>query len=333
MYAHIDEKENIRKSVDVQSVWARLGHGDSRTGVNTARDTLIAASFGIGLFAAGASWAIALSGVSNDSFPGDKIATIGACIAIYTPLLVFLNPAGSAPRPLKVQLAHLARIWFFANCFFQCIWELPWFIMRHRFQSGHVGEKDVWLWPWWAYGVADTRYLSNSSDIPLAISAVDAAISLVEAALVYLYLRKGFTVLFAWVSIPLQCCLGWGQLYFYVEIFHGFRSIQDGWFGLYVKYILMGLPWLFFPFLAAAGYMWYLAEHYQALGASRARQDGNGTSKRVVASSFTFAYDTDLYRKANGDTDGTVYPVLVGMLVYPWAFIACERVLYAISTD
>jgi hypothetical protein len=63
--------------------------------------------------------------------------------------------------------------------------------------------------------------------------------------------------------------MGWGQYYFYMgEIYFNFRNIGDGWFGFWFwfKYMVLNIPWLIFPFIAGAGFIWHIARHYKTIG-------------------------------------------------------------------
>ena len=54
--------------------------------------------------------------------------------------------------------------------------------------------------------------------------------------------------------------MGWGQYYFYIsEVYNHFAAIEDGWFGLWIKYLFMGAAWLFYPMIAGVGIIWFIA--------------------------------------------------------------------------
>jgi len=178
-----------------------------------------------------------------------------------SPFAGFAAYCGEA-RSLDRQLVHFAWLWFFSNTGYQVFWEMPWFLMKDTLMSGTITMQDTLFWPWWAYGVADTRYL-QVNDLILGIEAMDGAFALFEVACIYFFL-KGYRVFVAWVALILGSCMGWGQYYFYIgEIYTYFEKIQDGWFGFYIKFWLMGFPWLLYPVIAAFGFIWYLSAIYK----------------------------------------------------------------------
>lgn len=228
------------------------------------RGALIAFCFIAGLAAPTLGWGLALMGFTRADFPIDYAAVVMVCLCIYAPVLVFLNNPGER-RSRFEQLTHFAWLWFFANAGFQLAWELPWFLLKETLMYGNITEADTWFWPWWAYGVADTRYLSHH-DLTLGISAMDGSVALLEAFAVYLFFR-GYRVKAAWLGLIFGACMSWGQFFFYIgEIYNGFAHIEDGWFGFWMKYGVMNLPWCVFPFAATVGFMWFLAVTYKKRG-------------------------------------------------------------------
>lgn len=228
------------------------------------RTAIIATCFSMGLGVPALCWLAALAGVSHDVIPLDKVATIAVIFSIYAPLLVFYDNVGER-RTLDQQLIHFAWLWFFSNTGYQLFWEMPWFLMKDTLTAGGITQHDVWFWPWWAYGVADTRYLSHN-DLSLTISAMDGSVALLEVIGIFLYF-KGYRLLVSWIALVLGVCMGWGQYFFYIgEIYGGFSNIHDGWFGLLIKYGVMNLPWLIFPIVATIGFIWHIATIYKKRG-------------------------------------------------------------------
>jgi hypothetical protein len=209
-------------------------------------------------------WLAVLAGATRANFPHDSIAVLGVLFSVYAPLLAFLNNKGEK-RTLEKQLVEFAFLVFFTNVGYQLFWEMPWFILKDTIYAANLTEADKWFWPWWAYGVADTRYL-KPNELSISISGMDASVALLEVFIVVLYLR-GYRLLASWFALLMGSCMGWGQYYFYMgEIYFNFVNIEDGWFGFWIKYMVLNIPWLVFPFIAGAGFIWHIAGHYKRIG-------------------------------------------------------------------
>ena len=119
------------------------------------------------------------------------------------------------------------------------------------------------------------RLATGPNEMSISISGMDASVALLEVFIVVMYFR-GYRILAAWFALIMGSCMGWGQYYFYMgEIYFGFANIEDGWFGFWIKYMLMNLAWLVFPFIAGAGFIWNLATHYKHLGVQEYLRSGN----------------------------------------------------------
>ncbi len=228
------------------------------------RETLIKIFFVFGLGIPALCWVAVLFGATREVFPHDYVAVSGVLLSVYAPLLAFVNNKGEK-RSFYDQILQFAWLWFFANAGYQFIWEMPWVLLKEVLMYGNVTEADKWLWPWWAYGVADTRYLMHH-DLTLSISVMDGSIAFLEVFAVYLYF-KGYRIKAAWLALILGACLSWGQFYFYTgEIYNGFKHIEDGWFGLWMKYGLLNIPWCIYVFVTSLAFMWFLAVSYKKKG-------------------------------------------------------------------
>ena len=81
-------------------------------------------------------------------------------------------------------------------------------------------------WPWWAYGVADTRYL-KLNELSISISGMDASVALLEAFIVVMYF-KGYRIMATWFALLMGSWMGWGQYYFYMgEIYLEFATVSS----------------------------------------------------------------------------------------------------------
>lgn len=227
------------------------------------RGRLISFCLIVGLGVPALCWLAVLMGATRELFPHDQVAVCGVLLSIYAPILAFINNKGER-RTLEKQLIEFAFLVFFTNVGYQLVWEMPWFILKETIYATGVTEADTWFWPWWAYGVADTRYL-KPNELSISISGMDASVAILEGICVLLYF-KGYRLLVAWFALLMGSCMGWGQYYFYMgEIYFNFQNVGDGWFGFWIKYMVMNIPWLIFPFVAGAGFIWHIVGHYKRI--------------------------------------------------------------------
>lgn len=305
--------------------------GSARPATWDRRGFFLKVCFGLGLGTPLLMWILALGGVRSDAFPTDKVATVGVMLSVYAPALALWDNEGEV-RHLREKLFNFGFLWFVANTGYQTCWELPWMLLKNDIMKG-VDEDQPWYWPWWAYGSADTRYLAHN-DLTLAISAMDGAIALSECIVVYLFFKR-YTVAASWVALVLQCCLGWGQAYFYVgEIYNNFSNIHDGWFGLYIKYFMLGFPWLVAPLISAAGFIWKLAFIYRKRAVEQYLEYGEVVSDKT---SQGFMHDSDFLLLVDDDNNlATATPqaqafarrLLWLALLFPVLFLTVDALVY-----
>lgn len=269
--------------------------------VTDNRSQLIRFCMIVGLAGPALCWLSVLLGATLEDYPHDKVAVMAVLLSIYAPLLVFLNNKGEK-RSLYKQLVQFAWLWFFANTGYQLAWELPWFLLKDTLMSGTITDADIWFWPWWSYGVADTRYL-QFHDLTLSISAMDGSVALLEVFTIYLFF-KGYRIHAAWLALILGACMSWGQFFFYIgEIYGQFSNIEDGWFGLWIKYGVMNIPWCIFPFFSSAGFIWFLAIAYKKRGVEEYLE------KRELTFEESFMKDSEMHMTVNDDCERTEPPV------------------------
>lgn len=263
------------------------------------RGRLIACCMIAGFSIPALCWLAVLCGATRAVFPHDQVAVLGVLLSVYAPLFAFMNNPRER-RSLEKQLIHFAWLVFFSNVGYQFFWEMPWFVLKEQIYAIELTEADRWFWPWWAYGVADTRYL-KPNELAISISGMDASVALLEVFIVVMYYR-GYRILAAWFALIMGSCMGWGQYYFYMgEIYFHFVNIEDGWFGFWFKYMILNLPWLIFPFIAGAGFIWHLASHYKNIGVQEYLARQSGLTQRSEGSDFH--RDTYIFSRSSEEAD------------------------------
>jgi len=173
-------------------------------------------------------------------------------LAIVTAPLVF--PGGAAK---SVRLTALIFFWGLITVWAPVMWDFTWFLV-HRLVDGATAN-DHWLWYWWMYAVADTRFL-RSDPLMLMLEAWSGVLGFVQAyALVQLYKGRLRTAFF--VSTVANVVQFYGtSVFFGHEVLLDFRNIQPNFFNFYVKWWGMNGFWLIMPWVTTYAYVQLLKE-------------------------------------------------------------------------
>ena len=213
----------------------------------------------------GLVWALVVLGVLPPTPTDDYVVAILVPI-LFVPAVAFWDDRGEV-RTRMERLSEFAYVWLFTSGMAQTFWELPWFLLDFTGAIQGASAADHWLWPWWAYGVADTRYLQSDH----AIAGIEFCAGMVGPLELYAcwLFKKGRREAANWWALLLGVGLSWGAVIFFVaEIHVGFRNISDGAFGFWAKWIGLNLPWTLAPLAFIPASMLELREIYMRQGAS-----------------------------------------------------------------
>jgi hypothetical protein len=211
-------------------------------------------------------WALVLLGVLPPT-PTDDWVVAFILPALFAPAVAFWDDPGEE-RTRTQRLAEFAYVWLFTSGMAQTFWELPWFLLDATGWIQGATAADRWLWPWWAYGVADTRYLQSDH----AIAGIEFCAGMVGPLELYAcwLFKKGRREAANWWALLLGVGLSWGAIIFFVaEIHVGFRNIGDGAYGFWVKWIGLNLPWTLAPIAFIPASIVELREIWMREGARR----------------------------------------------------------------
>jgi hypothetical protein len=226
------------------------------------------------------TWTLVLAGVLPAT-PTDDVVSAIMLFALFTPFAAFWDNPGESRASLQ-RLAEFSFGWLLLSGIAQTFWELPWFFMDLTGVVQHIGPDDRWLWPWWAYGNADTRYLTSNP----AIAGIEfcAGFAGPFELLGCYYFVRGKRVAANWLALLLGVGLTWGTLVFFVaEIHVGFVNVKDGAFGFWVKWLGLNLPWAISPFFFIPASILELRELYVERGKELALEAAPRPGPRLVA--------------------------------------------------
>jgi hypothetical protein len=187
---------------------------------------------------------------------------------LFTPFAAMWNNPGEQ-RTRVQRLAEFAYCWVLLSGVIQTAFELPWFFLDLSGIIHGAGPDNHWLWLWWAYAGADTRYITSNPTIA-GIELCAGFAGPLELLACY-WFKRGRRIQANWLALLLGVGLTWGTIIFFAaEIHVGCVNVKQGAFGLWVKWFGLNLPWMLAPFLFIPGSILDLQALYEQRGAVQA---------------------------------------------------------------
>ncbi len=168
-------------------------------------------------------------------------------------LLILLLPFMSS-RDIPKQVSYTAVIifWGVITTVFPVIWDFTWALMN-SYMVGATAE-DKWLWYWWTYSVADTRFL-RSDPLMIILEYWSGIMGVVQGYALYCFLGNKVKKAFI-ISATVGCMQFYGNTAFLgTEALVGFENIRPDFFSFYVKFWGLNVFWMIMPILSAYCYM------------------------------------------------------------------------------
>ena len=156
---------------------------------------------------------------------------------------------GSAPK--QAVYTSIIIFWGAITTVFPIIWDFTWALM-HNVVNGATAE-DKWLWYWWTYSVADTRFL-RSDNLIIILEFWSGFIGFVEGYALYRFLqgdvKKSFQISMVVGSMQLYGC----SVFFGTEAMVGFENIRPDFVSFYMKFLGLNGFWTIMPFFSGYCY-------------------------------------------------------------------------------
>ena len=212
------------------------------------------------------AWTLIALGVI-DPMPADKYVSVSLFIGYWMALFAFVDNKGEQ-RTLTQKWHEFIMVWLITSGCAQVMWEIPVVYMKIPFlyELGPELQDDQWMfWPWWLYSVADTRYM-RPHDGQLAHEMMLSHFGFFELLAAY-WLSKGIHYKKA---LGIAVLANWGAFYgntsviYISEILAGFKYIEDGVLGFWLKFVGLNLQWSTVSPAAAMGAMWLLVQRSRA---------------------------------------------------------------------
>jgi hypothetical protein len=191
-------------------------------------------------------WAGVATGLVNP-YTGSYVMVVGVVLGFF---LILAGPwAGTGDRhdgSRRARLTDMLVLWTICSTAAQLGWELPFALMSSWLVG--VTEHDTWAWLWWAYGVADTRYLIAD---PFVV-VMEGFTSMVGGPLeiwTLLLVSRGQLRKAALVGLCVAATQWYGTvLYFGIELYEGLAHINTAnFFDFWLKFLILNALWLVMP--------------------------------------------------------------------------------------
>ncbi|MCP2175508.1 hypothetical protein [Williamsia maris] len=175
----------------------------------------------------------------------DVIALVVILPTLFLPFIALLDNPGENRTRLQ-RGAEMVFLFFGMSVAIECFWEISWVVLNFTGTIHGATADDHWLWLWWMYGRADTRYLTNDA-ASMAIEICAASCGPIGLFGIYL-LRSGRRIAGNWIAILYLWAMTFANLIFIAHVWYrGWEDIQGGWFGFWIVFIGWNLPWLIAP--------------------------------------------------------------------------------------
>ena len=215
---------------------------------------------------------------------------------LWLPFIALIDNPGEKPRTRVERWSEFGFVWLFVSGIAQTFWELPWFWLDLTGLVHNATVQDHWLWMWWTYGGADTRYLSSNPTIA-GLEFMAGFSGPFELLGFWLY-SNGKTLQHKLTGCWMALIIGVGLTYqtgvFFIAEWHvGWVHIHQGATGFWLKFVGLNLPWLVAPIFALPAALYELAHWYRVQGYEKALAEFEVGDK---ASAFAHAIADERYR-------------------------------------
>ena len=187
---------------------------------------------------------------------------------LWLPFVALLDNPGETRTRVEAW-SEFGFVWLLVSGIAQSCWELPWFILDFIGVVHNINESDRWLWTWWAYGGADTRYITSNPTIA-GLEFCAGLSGPVEIWAWWTYVNSKTMeqrIKACWAAMVIGVGLTYLTFTFFVAEWHiDWVNIQQGATGFWLKFVGLNLPWIVAPIFARPAAFWELAHWYRVQG-------------------------------------------------------------------
>lgn len=148
----------------------------------------------------------------------------------------------------QARMLDMLVLWTICSTCAQLGWELPFALMSQQLVG--VTEHDTWAWLFWAYGIADSRYIIADPFVVVMEGFTSAVGGPLEVWTLLLVHRRELKKA-ALVGLCIAATQWYGTvLYFGIEVFEGLVHINTGnFFDFWLKFLVLNGLWMVMPLL------------------------------------------------------------------------------------
>lgn len=179
---------------------------------------------------------------------------VGMNLIMLAPILARAKGTAITPEAMDKLLVG----WLWLTAITHVTWELGWCIAHPYLHD--VGPDDTWAWFFWAYGIADTRYLFSDPFIVIMEWCTALIGGPMGFYVLWLTYKKRLKLAALWILLVSAMELYGTILYFGTEAVDGFRHVNtshpiDLWF----KFVGMNVIWIVYPIVSIVVALRYLS--------------------------------------------------------------------------
>jgi hypothetical protein len=224
-----------------------------------------------------------ITGVGLGLLPGhptDLVFSWFIFFVLWLPFIALVDNPGERRTRLE-RWSEFAFVWLLVSGLAQTFWELPWFFLDQAGIVRNIDQSNRWLWMWWAYGGADTRYITSSPTIAGLefMAGFSGPVELLGWRLYTSATTIRQRIVGCWIAMIIGVGLTYQTGVFFVAEWHvGWVNIHQGALGFWLKFVGLNLPWLVAPVFALPAATlelahWYRVEGYDAAIAGERAKD------------------------------------------------------------
>jgi len=144
----------------------------------------------------------------------------------------------------KDRIESLCFVWIYLSTAISCIWDFGYIFVNVELTRNVFNP---WLFMWWGYGIADTRYIHND----LTVYTLELITGILAWACLfgYIFIKDGVKKRLI-MLVESVAKLITTLIFFLMELIQGFPDVPIDFFGFCVKFGGLNLLWIIMPLIS-----------------------------------------------------------------------------------
>jgi hypothetical protein len=216
--------------------------------------------------------------------PTDLVCAWAMLFILFVPFMALRDNPGETRTKLE-KWSEFGFCWLLVSGIAQTFWELPWFVLDFIGVVHNITEENTWLWVWWVYGGADTRYITSNPTIA-GLEFMAGLSGPFELYAWYLYTQATTwreRQQACWMALIIGVGLTYQTGVFFIAEWHiGWQHIQQGATGFWLKFVGLNVPWIVAPLIALPAAIYELAHGYRLEGYEAAMREQDRSVRKAA---------------------------------------------------